>query len=131
MGFLLLFFCGVLGGILGGMGMGGGTLLIPLLTVACGVPQRFSQGVNLIAFLPMSALALSIHAKNGLLKKQGLAAVVLPAAALSALGSLLANLLPAVLLKKLFGVFLIVLALRGGAERIKNAKPLYKKSGTG
>ena len=33
---------GIIGGLLGGMGMGGGTLLIPLLTLGLDVPQPVS-----------------------------------------------------------------------------------------
>ena len=47
MAFLTLFLCGVAGGLLGGMGMGGGTALIPLLTLF-GVPQAAAQGVPLL-----------------------------------------------------------------------------------
>ena len=54
MSFLVFLVCGVCGGVLGGMGMGGGTLLIPLLTIFCGVEQGIAQGVNLLSFLPMS-----------------------------------------------------------------------------
>ncbi len=54
-----------LGGVLGGMGMGGGTLLIPLLTLCAGVEQHVAQAINLIAFAPMSIIALFIHRKNG------------------------------------------------------------------
>ena len=71
MSFYLFFACGLLGGILGGMGMGGGTALIPLLTLLCGVTQTAAQGVNLLSFFPMAALALSVHAKNGLLQREG------------------------------------------------------------
>lgn len=110
MAFYLLFLCGIAGGILGGMGMGGGTALIPLLTILCGVEQPVAQGVNLLAFLPMSVIALTVHAKNGLLETDGLAYLVLPALVLSAAGALLAVCIPAVLLKRAFGVFLIILA---------------------
>ncbi len=109
MAFLLLFICGFLGGVLGGMGMGGGTALIPLLTLF-GVPQPAAQGLNLVAFLPMAALALSIHAKAGLVKGRGLLPLALPALAFSALGALAAAHLPADALEKGFGAFLIVLA---------------------
>ena len=63
MAFFLFLLCGVAGGVLGGMGMGGGTALIPLLTVFCGVEQGVAQGVNLLSFLPMSVLALTVHAQ--------------------------------------------------------------------
>lgn len=65
MRFLLWFSAGVFGGVLGGMGMGGGTVLIPLLTLFCGVPQHMAQSVNLFTFLPMSLLSLRVHAKTG------------------------------------------------------------------
>ena len=116
MAFLVLALCGFAGGLLGGMGMGGGTALIPLLTLL-GVPQAAAQGVNLLAFLPMAALALGVHAKAGLLKGEGLLPLMLPALAFSALGSLLAAHLPSEALEKGFGVFLVVLAL----FRLKNA----------
>ena len=111
MSFYLFFLCGVLGGVLGGMGMGGGRALIPLLTLFLGVPQAAAQGVNLISFFPMAALALSVHAKNGLLKKEGLLFLVLPALVLSSAGALLAAHVPALLLRRAFGSFLVVLSL--------------------
>lgn len=48
---------GLAAGVLAGMGMGGGTLLIPLLTLALGVGQQEAQGVNMLAFLPGAILA--------------------------------------------------------------------------
>ncbi len=110
MSFYLLFLCGVAGGLIGGMGMGGGTLLIPLLTLFLGVPQGAAQGVNLLSFLPMSFVALSVHAKNGLLQREGLWQFIVPALLFSALGGLCALVLPAKILRKGFGLFLILLA---------------------
>lgn len=111
MAFLVFFLCGIAGGILGGMGMGGGTALIPLLTLFCGVEQTAAQGVNLLSFLPMSLLALSIHAKNGLLERRGLGYLILPALGFSVAFSLLAAVLPAAALSKAFGAFLAALSL--------------------
>lgn len=111
MAFYLLFFCGLAGGLLGGMGMGGGTLLIPLLTLLCGVEQGAAQGVNLLAFLPMSLIALSVHAKSGLLERRGLLFLIAPALLFSAAGALLASRLPALALKKAFGLFLVALSV--------------------
>ncbi len=110
MSFLIFFLCGVAGGVFGGMGMGGGTLLIPLLTAACGVAQSAAQGVNLICFLPMSLIALGVHAKNGLVGKEGLFSLILPALVFSALASLLAAQLPQTVLSKAFGIFLVFLS---------------------
>ena len=53
-------------GVLGGMGMGGGTALIPLLTIFTSVHQKTAQAINLISFIPMAVVALFLHVKNGL-----------------------------------------------------------------
>ena len=66
MAFILFLISGLLGGVLGGMGMGGGTLLIPILTIFLGIEQRLAQGINLIVFVPMALVALIIHCKNEL-----------------------------------------------------------------
>ena len=110
MAFLTLFLCGVVGGLLGGMGMGGGTALIPLLTLF-GVPQAAAQGVNLLSFLPTAALALLVHVRGGLVRGKGLWSLVLPALACSVPGALLAARLPAAVLRGAFGAFLVGLAL--------------------
>lgn len=126
MAFLTLFLCGVAGGLLGGMGMGGGTALIPLLTLF-GVPQAAAQGVNLLAFLPTAALALTVHAKNGLVRREGLLFFVLPALACSVPGALLATFLPSAALERAFGVFLLVLALVRLRDAFKKAPAPGKK----
>lgn len=110
MAFLVFLLCGVLGGLLGGMGMGGGTVLIPLLTIFCGVEQTAAQGVNLVSFLPMSVLALSVHAKNGLLEREGVLWIVVPALVFSALFSLAAARIGGETLRRAFGVFLTALS---------------------
>ncbi len=111
MRFLLWFSAGVFGGVLGGMGMGGGTVLIPLLTLFCGVPQHMAQSVNLFTFLPMSLLSLRVHAKNGLLDAKGAVWMMVPATLLSALGALFVQGVAPGALRAGFGVFLCLLSL--------------------
>lgn len=94
------------------MGMGGGTILIPVLTVFMGVEQHVAQATNLIAFLPMAAFTLKIHKENGLLKTQGLLSLVIPAVLASVAAGFVAALLPSVVLKKLFGAFLVALSVK-------------------
>ena len=113
MRFYLYLLLGFLGGIPAGMGMGGGTVTIPLLVLVGGVEQKIAQCANLFSFLPMSVGALKMHAENGLLKTDGLLWVIVPALVLSALGATLAAALPSALLRRGFGVFLIGLSLMG------------------
>ncbi len=118
---------GVLGGIVGGMGMGGGTLTIPLLTIFLSYPQLSAQGVNLIAFLPMSLVALFIHIKNHLVafKSTWLLAVV--GSIFSLGGALVANNVSNVVLKKLFAIFLIGLGIWQIIEMKKSKNQKDKK----
>lgn len=112
---------GLLGGIIGGMGMGGGTLTIPLLTIFLNYEQLKAQGINLIAFLPMSLVALFVHAKNHLVAFKQTWALALVGCVFSLGGALLANHLSNAILKKLFALFLIGLAIWQIVE-MKNQK---------
>ncbi len=93
------------------MGMGGGTVTIPLLVLVGRVEQKLAQSANLFAFLPMSLIALKTHADNGLLRTEGIWWSVLPALLFAVAGSLLATSLPSELLQKVFGAFLVGLSL--------------------
>ena len=64
MDIVYLILAGFAGGIISGMGMGGGTLLIPILTVFLGMSQKLSQGINLLVFLPVALVAIIVYAKK-------------------------------------------------------------------
>ncbi len=108
--FLYVLF-GFLAGIFGGLGMGGGTILIPLLTIFLGLDQKLSQGINLVSFLVMALFALIVHYKNGYIKTKGVIYIVLSGVVFSALGSFLAGILPTEILRTAFGVFLCLLSI--------------------
>ncbi|MDR3318702.1 MAG: sulfite exporter TauE/SafE family protein [Clostridiales bacterium] len=108
---IVLALAGLLGGVFGGMGMGGGTILIPLLTIFGGVPQHAAQAVNLVSFVPMAAGAIILHIRNKLIRFKGALYIIIPAALSSAGASLLAGLTEADVLKRAFGGFMILLAL--------------------
>jgi len=82
-----------------------------MLTVFFGVDQINAQAINLVAFIPMAAISLIIHLKNKRVKKDGLLWIILPASACTVCGSLLAISLNGQLLKRIFGGFLIILAV--------------------
>lgn len=111
MDWLWLILFGILGGVLGGMGMGGGTLLIPLLTIFLNISQQNAQGINLIAFLPMSIIAIIIHAKNHLIKFKFAILVSVAGVISSLFGAYLAGIVSSQNLSFWFGIFLIVLGI--------------------
>lgn len=95
-------------GILSAWGVGGGTLLLLIMTLFLGVDPAAARGINLLYFLPTAALGLLEHRKNGLLDKK----VICPAAAwglpAAALGAYLSVRLDTELLRRPFGVFLLI-----------------------
>ena len=112
--FLFIFLCilfGLISGVLGGLGMGGGTLLIPLLTIFLNLNQKLSQGINLLSFVLMASISLIIHYKNGYLKVKGIFYIILSGVAFSVLGSYLAGLISSFVLKKIFGGFLCLISV--------------------
>lgn len=100
---------GFISGILGGMGMGGGTFLIPLLGFL-DLPQQTIQATNLISFIPMAAATLVVHKKNGLIKNHRVLIMILPAVIFAIIGALLSNVVEDKVLKISFGVLLLSLA---------------------
>ncbi|MBQ8430868.1 MAG: sulfite exporter TauE/SafE family protein [Clostridia bacterium] len=110
---------GLIGGTVGGMGMGGGTLLIPILTIFLSFTQLQAQGINLIGFIPMSVVALIIHSKNHLVKYKDSWLLAVCGAIISFFSALIATSLKNVVLKKLFAVFLIILGIWQTVEVIK------------
>lgn len=108
---LIFIAIGAAGGLIGGMGMGGGTLLIPLLTLFTGTDQHLAQAVNLIAFIPMSLVALVIHIKNKLVEFRHVIITAIPAVAASIGASLLSKIVDGKSLSVYFGIFLMILGV--------------------
>ena len=62
MNWVYLILSGIISGIIGGMGMGGGTLLIPILSICLGFEQKQAQGINLLVFIPnYNRLIILLH----------------------------------------------------------------------
>ena len=116
--FLYVLF-GFLAGIFGGLGMGGGTLLIPLLTIFLGFEQKLCQGINLVAFLVMALFSLIIHYKHGYIQTKGILYIILSGVVFSILGAFIAVNVSSKLLRIAFGAFLCVLSVIETIKAIK------------
>ncbi len=110
MNVVLLVIFGFLSGIVGGMGMGGGTVLVPLLSFL-DIPQKTVQAINLLSFLPMCTVALIFHAKNKLVCTKHIGWVVFPATGCAVLGAFFAGSTRNKILRLCFGCFLIAVGL--------------------
>lgn len=119
--YFLYVLAGLVSGVFGGLGMGGGTLLIPILTIFLDFDQKLSQGINLLSFLVMAIFSMAIHYKNGYIKTEHIFYIIIPGVIFSVLGAFVMSYLSSDILKKGFGVFLCVLAI------IEIAKVFKKK----
>lgn len=122
MKFIWYIVAGLFGGVLGGMGMGGGTILIPLLSIFYAVNQHSAQAVNLISFIPMAVVAVIIHLKNKMIEFNKILYVIIPGVVACIAGCFFAKVISGVALRRIFGGFLLLLScfqLVFGIKKIK------------
>lgn len=113
---------GILSGIVSGTGMGGGTILIFLLTFMCGLEQHIAQATNLIFFIPTSIVAIIVNIKNKNIDLK-LATMISIFGALGAIvGANLSINTDVNILRKFFGIFLAVIAMHEIYTIIKTYK---------
>ena len=102
---------GLVSGIVSGTGMGGGTVLILLLTLIMGIGQHIAQATNLIFFIPTSISAIIANWKYKLVDKK-IALWVSIAGTIGAVGgALISNKTDVESLRKYFGIFLEMIAI--------------------
>ena len=102
---------GVGTGILSAWGVGGGTLLLLVMTLFLGVDQRMAQGINLLYFLPTAGAGLLFHRKTGMLDRQALRQAIPWGVVTAALGAWAATAMDTAVLRKPFGVYLLVMGV--------------------
>jgi len=116
---MVLFLIGLASGIISGMGIGGGAILIPALVIFVKPEQHIAQSINLLFFIPTAIVALTVHIKNKRIDF-GMALPIIIFGLIGAyLGSRIAITLPGDVLKKWFGIFLLVM---GGYEMVRKGK---------
>ena len=108
---LLPFLCGFGAAVISAWGVGGGTLLLLVMTLFLGVDQRTAQGINLLFFLPTALSALLCHWKGGYLDRATLKGAVPAAIPAALLGAWIATAMDVELLRRPFGIYLLLSAL--------------------
>jgi uncharacterized membrane protein YfcA len=111
---LAYIFIGAVAGILSGLfGIGGGIVIIPLLVMMQKFPQIKAQGTSLVAMLPpVGIFAFLQYNKNG--NVDVVAGIIICATMLvfANFGGILANHLPTEVMKRAFGVFIILVGIK-------------------
>ncbi|MBE2290477.1 MAG: sulfite exporter TauE/SafE family protein [Chitinophagaceae bacterium] len=111
LGLLLL---GVAAGMLSSMvGIGGGILIVPVLVYFFAMSQKSAQGTSLALLLPpVGIFAVINYYKAGFVDLKVAGVLIVAFVAGSFLGSKIVLDLPDNIIKKLFGVFLLLVSLK-------------------
>lgn len=104
------FLFGLISGTISSLGMGGGTILILLLSIFLGIEQHVAQATNLIFFVPTSITAIIMNIKNKKINWKVSKDIIIYGVIGALLGSYISNYLPNEKLKKVFGTFLLFIA---------------------
>ena len=113
---------GLVSGIVSGTGMGGGTILIFLLTFLMGVEQHVAQATNLIFFIPTSIVAIFVNLKNKNIDIPLAISISISGIVGAIIGANISIHIDVTILKKCFGVFLALIA----ANEIYSIIKLYR-----
>ena len=120
---------GMIAGTITGLGMGGGTILILLLTLFYGLEQHIAQATNLIFFVPTSLAAIWMNLKQNNVDRKLAKNIVIFCVIGAVIGSIIAEKLEDQTLKKCFDVFIFLIALHemyGIYQIISQKKKLHK-----
>lgn len=102
---------GLISGIVGGLGMGGGTVLILLLSMFANIEQHIAQGTNVIFFVPTAIAAIFVFIKNKNIKFKVGIPVCLWGLLGAFIGASISSNMEVGILRKCFGIFLIAIAI--------------------
>jgi uncharacterized membrane protein YfcA len=104
---------GLMTGMLSGLlGIGGGTFMVPFMVLALGIGQHSAEATSLLVVLPTAVVATVTLARRGAVDVRRALTLGAVGAAGGIGGALLALALPADVLRRLFGVFMLLVALR-------------------
>ena len=106
-----LFIIGILAGIIGGMGIGGGTILIPGLTIFANIEQHLAQSINLLSFIPTAFIAILYHLKQKNIMTNIIFYILTFGLIGCFIGSYLFIYINSYLLKKMFAMFLFIMGI--------------------
>ncbi|WP_343308097.1 sulfite exporter TauE/SafE family protein [Chitinophaga niabensis] len=111
LGLLLL---GLVAGVFSGIvGIGGGIILVPALVYIFGLSQHQAQGTSLgMLMLPVGILAVMQYYKQGFVDYKLVAFIAIGFVAGGYLGGKLAVNIPETLIKRIFALFMIAVAVK-------------------
>lgn len=123
--FITLVLIGIVGGVLSGaFGVGGGIVMVPMLTAFAGVDQRRASAISLLAILPTSIAGSITYLIHGQVDVLAGVFIAVGAAIGSIAGSALLRRVSLTVLRWLFVALLVVVAVRMIFVSPARAEPL-------
>jgi uncharacterized membrane protein YfcA len=112
---------GFLAGFLSGtIGIGGGALFVPTMTVGAGVSQAVAQGTSLVAIVPTALVSTVTHFRQGNVIREVALWMGGGGVVGAVIGALVAVEVPGPLLARVWGAFLLFTAYRIGAQALRS-----------
>jgi uncharacterized membrane protein YfcA len=110
--FLLAIGSGAVAGLLGGLfGIGGGIFLVPVLSLGFGLPMHQAIAASIVAVIATSSATASVYVEKGMSNiRLGMSLEVMTTIG-AVLGGLAANALAGETLRRIFGIFLLCMAV--------------------
>lgn len=102
---------GIISGIVTGLGMGGGTILILLLSLFMNLEQHVAQATNLVFFVPTSIAAIIINLKQKNINKKVVILVSTFGIIGAIIGSIISENINSNSLRKYFAIFILLIAI--------------------
>jgi uncharacterized membrane protein YfcA len=122
----VLIILGIAAGVISGLlGIGSGVVMVPTLVILFTMPQKSAQGISLAVMVPMAITGairyklnpdIEIHLGSAVLIGMGAVAGAL-------IGSEIVRHVPAGILKKVFSIFLLLIAVKMFLTPAKPEKP--------
>ncbi|AEG17895.1 sulfite exporter TauE/SafE family protein [Methanobacterium paludis] len=125
-GFLIGLFVTVIGG-------GGGVFYVPVLTLLFNVPTQLAVATSLACVLPTTVMGTISHNRIGNVNFHIGMIFGIGGIAGALIGAYISNLLPSILLRKILGVFLLIMIIpmvSSALKRQKNPGNMKRKSST-
>ncbi len=119
---------GIIAGIVTGLGMGGGTILILLLSLFMNLDQHIAQATNLVFFIPTSLAAIAINIKQKNVDFKLAVNISIFGILGSIIGVLISEKIPSAHLKKYFAVFILIIAIHEIYKLYKEYRIARKKT---
>lgn len=109
-------------GFLAGLGVGGGSLLILWLSLVVGLEHSAARTINLLFFIPTAIIASIFRWRQGKLDLKTVLPAILSGCVSAACFSLLSKQIDISILRKLFGILLLITGLKELLYRPKGNK---------